>query len=200
MRYFTLAALFLVAGGTSVLTQAETERQHAAHEHGAGHLNVALDRETLLIELSMPAMNLVGFEHAASSESERQSLSNAVEQLKDGLSLFGPSSEAECSLLRMNVASELLGEHEHHEDEHAEQEHHEAEEHADHAGEEHDEAHADFEVSYEFRCASPSRLESLSLELFRLFPGTDHLRAQVITPSVQTGTTLSAESSVLKLK
>lgn len=200
MRYSTLATLLLLIGGTPALAQAETERQHVAHEHGAGHLNVALDQETLLIELSMPAMNLVGFEHAASSESERERLLSTVEQLNDGLSLFGPSRAAECLLLRVNVVSELLGEHEHHEDEHAKQEHHEAEEHAEHAGEEHDEAHADFEVSYEFRCASPSRLESLSLELFRVFPGTDYLQTQVITPSVQTGTTLSAESSVLKLK
>jgi len=196
MRYSTLAALTLVATGTSVLAQADTQRQHAAHQHGAGHLNVALDQETLWIELSMPAMNLVGFEHAATNESERQRLLSAVNQLNDGLALFGPNGEAECSLLRMNVASQLLGEDEKHK-----REPHEHDEHsADHAEEDHEEAHADFEISYEFRCASPSRLESLSLELFRVFPGTDHLQAQVITPTVQSGTTLSAESSVLKLK
>ncbi|MCW8907591.1 MAG: DUF2796 domain-containing protein [Sedimenticola sp.] len=196
MRYSTLAALLLVAAGSPALAQAETERQHAAHEHGAGQLNVALDQQTLLIELSMPAMNLVGFEHAATNESERQRLLSTVEQLNDGLHLFGPSREAQCSLLRVNVESELLGE-----DEHAERQSHEAGEHStDHAADNHDEAHADFEVSYEFRCASPSRLESLSLGLFRVFPGTDHLQAQAITPAVQTGTTLSADSPVLKLK
>ena len=33
-----------------------------AHEHGVAQLNVALDGNTLEIELESPAMNLVGFE------------------------------------------------------------------------------------------------------------------------------------------
>lgn len=41
------------------------------HEHGVAQLNVALDGKTLELELDSPAMNLVGFEHAASTDADK---------------------------------------------------------------------------------------------------------------------------------
>jgi len=36
-------------------------RQHGAHQHGHGTLQVALDGEELVAELRVPAVNVVGF-------------------------------------------------------------------------------------------------------------------------------------------
>lgn len=46
------------------------EHEHGslgAHEHGVGRLNAVLDGQALELEFDSPAMNLVGFEHQATT-------------------------------------------------------------------------------------------------------------------------------------
>ncbi|MFO6377007.1 DUF2796 domain-containing protein, partial [Pseudomonas aeruginosa] len=58
------------------------------HEHGVAQLNVALDGKTLELELDSPAMNLVGFEHAASTDADKAAVAKARAQLEKPLELF----------------------------------------------------------------------------------------------------------------
>ena len=51
-----------------------------AHEHGVGRLNAALDGQTLELELESPAMNLVGFEHVATSDADKAKVAAARAQ------------------------------------------------------------------------------------------------------------------------
>ena len=60
-----------------------------AHEHGVAKLNVVLDGNTLELELDSPAMNLVGFEHAASSDADKAKVAAVRQQLEQPLKLFG---------------------------------------------------------------------------------------------------------------
>ncbi len=173
------------ASATSVL--AEEHRQHGAHEHGGGQLNVAVEKNQLMINLSLPAMNVVGFEHAAGNKTERELISRAVQTLKDGITLFSPDSTAQCKQISSNVESALL------EDEGTDEHEHQHEH-------EHDGEHADFDVDYEFNCANPAQLTTISLSLFKRFKGTQHLRAQVITPTRQGAAELTASNNILKLK
>lgn len=53
------------------------------HEHGVAQLNVALDGKTLELELDSPAMNLVGFEHAASTDADKAAVAKARAQLEN---------------------------------------------------------------------------------------------------------------------
>jgi Protein of unknown function (DUF2796) len=184
MRIIKITALWLVVFGTGSLALAEEHRHHGPHVHGNGQLNVAVEKSTLAIDLSMPAMNIVGFEHPPQNSEERTQVQHAAEVLKDGLRVFGPSSAAKCTLTAADVKSALLGNSDDHED--AEQ--------GD--GEE----HADFDISYEFNCKDPSQLTSLHLTLFELFPGTKQLHTQVITPDGQSAADLNSEQTTLKLK
>lgn len=44
---------------------------HPAHVHGVGKLDVALEGNTLTLHLDTPLVNVVGFEHAASSSKDK---------------------------------------------------------------------------------------------------------------------------------
>lgn len=67
-----------------------------AHEHGVAKLNVVLDGNTLELELDSPAMNLVGFEHAASSDPDKPKVAAVRQQLEQPLKLFGLAAAAGC--------------------------------------------------------------------------------------------------------
>lgn len=193
MHYSRNTLLSLIIASAASTAFAQEHRQHDAHEHGGGQLNVALEKNQLMVDLSLPAMNVVGFEHPASNQQEKDQLTRAQLLLKDGVSLMGPSPTAGCKLLNVTVESMLLED----DQEHAAMQsaHTDDAEHHDGEGE-----HADFDVSYEFDCKQPAELSQLSLSLFSQFPGTQHLEAQVITPTLQTGAELSADNPVVKLK
>jgi hypothetical protein len=88
-------------------------RHHEAHVHGIAALNLALEGEEVHIELDSPAANIVGFEHAPSSEADHAALDKAVATLKNGDELFRFNEEAGCRMEKAMVTSELLEE-EHH--------------------------------------------------------------------------------------
>lgn len=162
-------------------------RSHDAHVHGIAQLNVAVDADSLLVELDSPAMNLVGFEHPPHTDEERAAIAAAREQLADGAALFVPNAEAECVQISSQVKLEL-GEHD--EDGHDKHE-------ADHE-DEHDH-HADGHGEWAFTCANPVSLDQLDVRVFEVFPGTESLRVQLITSAGQRGAELTAEQHLLDL-
>ncbi len=164
--------------------QREPHREHGTHVHGIAQLNVAIDADSLLVELTSPAMNLVGFEHPPHNAQERAAITAAREQLEDGAALFVPNAEAECVQISSQVTLDL-GEHEEHE--------HEAGHEDDH------DHHADGHGEWAFTCANPVSLNQLDVRVFEVFPGTESLRVQLITSAGQRGAELTAERHLLDL-
>jgi len=151
------------------------------HEHGVASLNVALDGQTLEIQLQSPAMNLVGFEHEAKSDADKAKVAAARQHLEQPQALFALPIEAKCALQDSELDSPLFGGHAH--DEH---------EHADEHG------HSDIDASYRFACANAEALQTLELgSFFGTFPGTEKLEVQLIGPSGQQGAELTPSNSRL---
>lgn len=196
-----LAPLVLTIPVTSLAEEHEHEhehRQHDAHVHGIAGLNLALEGDEVHIELDSPAANIVGFEHAPSSEADHAALDKAVVILKDGNRLFKFNDAAGCKMEKAHIESGLLEEeHAEHADkdggEHAHEAKHEHEEHED----EH-EGHADIEAAYHFECDAPGNIQQLSVELFEAFPATDKLKVQYIIESRQGAVELTPTSHVVK--
>ncbi|MFT6916546.1 MAG: hypothetical protein ACJAWL_002886 [Motiliproteus sp.] len=200
MRTTHIVISALLAGAAISPAIAEEHRQQEVHQHGGGSLNVAAEKNSLIIELSVPAMNIVGFEHPPTNQHERDGIERAAALLRDGLQLFTPNPQANCVLVHAEVQSALLANADKHDEKHDEE--HDAK-HDEHADEEHhddEENHADFNVAYEFNCAEPGQLSELQLTLFKHFPGTEHLRAQAITATGSAGAELSADNNTLKLR
>lgn len=163
----------------------------AAHEHGAATLNVVLDGQSLEIELQSPAMNLVGFEHAAKSEADKTKVAEVRSQLEAPLELFGLTNGA-CTLGELNLESPLFSP----DAPHKAHDHGHQHGHAEPAsqGDEHSEIHA----HYQFTCQQPQDLQQLDLaELFKRFPGTEKIQVQLIGPKGQQGLELSPGKTTL---
>ena len=113
MRRLLLALPFALLP-LAIAQAAEThDHEHGslgAHEHGVGRLNAALDGQTLELELESPAMNLVGFEHAASTPADKAKVAAVRAQLEQPLSLFGLPKAANCVLNEQELESPLFGE------------------------------------------------------------------------------------------
>lgn len=183
MRHLLLALpLALLPGFALAAEHHDHDHAHndslAAHEHGAAELDAALEGSALEIELRSPAMNLVGFEHAPSSEADRAKIANARKQLEQPGPLFGLPAAAGCTLAESELESPLFKndaqEHEHEED--------------------HEGQHSEIHAHYQFDCATPQALTGLDLQgLFKAFPGTEKIQAQLIGPNGQRGEQLSAK-------
>lgn len=144
-----------------------------AHEHGVAKLNVVLDDNTLELELDSPAMNLVGFEHAASSDADKAKVAAVRQQLEQPLKLFGLSAAANCKEEQQELESPLFGDAAKADDD---------DEHA------HGHQHSDIGAHYQLTCANPDKLAQVDLApLFKAFPATQKINVQLIGPNGQKG-------------
>ncbi len=162
-------------------------RDHGAHEHGAAALMIAWSGDAVAIDLQSPAFNVLGFEHAPTSEGEQALLDESVAALEAG-DLLQLTPAAECTLISATVHAEMAEEVEEHEEEEGE---HDDEE----------ETHSDIDVSYNFHCLHPERIESLdATALFAQFPNFEDLRAEWVSDTQQSAKDLTADDPVLPLE
>lgn len=132
----------------------------APHEHGVGALDAAVDGSTLVIELRLPAQDVVGFERAPRTDAERA----RMEHVRAALAApgrFTPNAEARCRAagepaVEMPVFGRKSGD-----------------------------EHADFAATYRFECAHPAALNSVDHTVFTAFPKVRRLNAQIATPKGQ---------------
>ncbi len=194
----------LVLNVPGPVTGAEsTHREHGAHEHGHGVLEVVAESDELVIALRIPAVNAVGFEHAPSTAQQHQLAEETIARFRLGEQLFVASSAAGCRLVDAGV--ELAGmeeEHggahegeEHEKNAHASPDHDAQAEEGEHAQEDHSELHAE----YHFRCANLARLEAIEVRVFDALHDVEAIDARVVTAAFQGAAELAAGDTVLKL-
>jgi len=161
-----------------------------AHEHGVGRLNAALDGQTLELELESPAMNLVGFEHAATTDADKAKVAAVRAQLEKPLALFNLPKAAGCVVASQALESPLFGDKPEADDDH---------DHDDEAKGEHPHDHSEIHAHYQFTCSTPGALKTLDLaNVFNTFPATQKIQVQLISPSGQQGVEVTAKAAVLK--
>ena len=192
MRRLLIALPFALLPLAAAHAHDDHEHEHGslgAHEHGVAQFNVALDGQALEVELQSPAMNLVGFEHAASSDADKAKVATVRKTLEQPLALFNLPTAAGCELTEHELESPLFGD----------------APHADEADHDHDKAdghhheHSDIHAHYQFTCATPAALNQLGLAgLFKTFPATQKVQLQLIAPSGQQGLELSPGASTVK--
>jgi hypothetical protein len=176
-----------------------------AHEHGVASLNLAIEGAQVQLQLDSPAMNLLGFEHAASSPEDIAKVKAVQAQLQQADQLFRFPAAAGCTLASADLDSPLFAAHEHadaeheHEHEHEHEEHDHDEAHDEDHDHEHAHNHADIEASYTFNCAKPDELTQMELPLFAVYPGLERLNLQAITPKGQMGAELTRKRATVQL-
>ncbi|ELE7132514.1 MULTISPECIES: zinc uptake protein ZrgA [Vibrio] len=222
-------ALALVIGLSLTATaNAEEYRQHEAHVHGHVEFNIAQDGKDLLIEITSPGADVVGFEHAPENAEQENALNNAIAALKDTNKLFAINQQAKCVIEDVHVAHTLGEEshegHDHHDhdhdhdheghdhdkhdhDKHKDHDHDEHDDHHDHDGHEHHEGHdhehgghGEFTVEYRYHCDSVADLNSIDTTWFKQFPATESISVNLFTDTTQSATNLSKDNAKIAIK
>ena len=191
MRRLLLALPFALLPLAMAHAAPEHDHDHehgslGAHEHGVGRLDVALEGRTLEFELDSPAMNIVGFEHLATSAEDKAKVAAAKEILLKPNALFSMPEAAQCSVTSLKLESPLFGDKP------------DADDHDDaKAGEHHE--HSEIHGNYTFVCKVPAVLKTLDLsQIFKSFPATQKLQVQLISPKGQSGAEVRPSNPKLK--
>jgi hypothetical protein len=206
-----IAAALALALSSTALYAAEP------HVHGVGTLQLVLEGGRLSAELRLPAINVVGFEHAPSDEKQEAAVKKAAALLQDARQVLTPPDEAQCTAAPGVVASALLehgpADHDHddhdkaHDDDHDHAEAHDDDhDHAhkgDHDHDDHDKAHedehADFDVRYSFDCRRPEVLKQIKVRLFQPLPKLERLDVDMVTATGQARQRLVPGQEVITL-
>ena len=152
-----------------------------AHEHGVARLDVALEGKQLELEMHSPAINLLGFEHAPGTPTEKARVEAVRNLLEQPFALFGLPALAKCTAKHQAINSPLFD---------LEDVVAPAAAHADHhlTGDTAEPEHAEIEAHYRLECAQPEDMYGLDLSvLFRQFPDTHSIQVQLIGPHGQQG-------------
>ncbi|MDX1432610.1 MAG: DUF2796 domain-containing protein [Gammaproteobacteria bacterium] len=148
----------------------EARRAHEPHEHGAAELHVVLEGKLLHLELHVPAMSVVGFEHEARDDGQRRAMAAVAATLERADEVFAPTPQAGCRVLHAHAGFESL-----------------------------EHGHAQLHAEYELECASPGRLAEIRVRLFELFPNIERIDAEIIGSGGQTAATLSSGSPIMSM-
>ncbi|MBO6520119.1 MAG: DUF2796 domain-containing protein [Rhodospirillales bacterium] len=173
-KFFTglvAAAAIGIAGAASASGEPNAP---GAHVHGAGALNVVVEGNDVIMELTLPGADVVGFEHKAESDKDAQAVHEALEKLENAANVFVLPAAAGCAVVEAHAESSLVEETEAHG--HANENRHEAE---------HEAGHGDFGAIYEFTCATPDALKDIEVKLFVLFPSLEEVDVQAVTAKGQ---------------
>ena len=142
---------------------------HKAHVHGEGRLDVAIDKDTITLNLELPLDVAVGFERAPKNDKEQAALANAEKVINDAAALWLPTPAAHCTVQSVEVGMPKF------------------------SGSE----HADVDARYVFRCANPTALKGIETTLFTQFKRLYRLETQRIGPSGQGKQRLAPKTPVL---
>jgi hypothetical protein len=198
-----MSALALALMLPAASTHAEEHRELGAHVHGHGTLNIAIEDKRVSIELEAPGMDIVGFEHAASTDDQKTRVETAKEILQRPLDILALPAAAGCTVAAADVALEA----EHHHDDDGDGHDHDkagktADDH-DHSGHDHGkgehDGHNQFHATYELECASPSQLTSIGFDYFKHFAGAQGLTVNVVAAKGQSKYEVGRDKPALDL-
>jgi Protein of unknown function (DUF2796) len=163
--------VFLALSFASASLALSQHRELGKHQHGHGTLNIAIEGVRVSMELDVPAADIVGFEHAATSTAQRTAIENAKHQLSAPLSLFSMPAGAGCSIKEANVKIEG-----------AEETKGAAAVKAKPSGAE---QHSDFNADYALECTSIDKLTFIEFPYFKTYPRAEALEVNLVTAKGQ---------------
>ena len=216
MRSVTALASALMAG-VALAASEDGHREHDPHEHGHGALDIVLEGEELVAELRIPAVNVVGFEHAPRDDAEREAVHEAVVRFANAAAVLVPAADAECEIedaeveiagtdhdgnWRVGAQGEVEEGHEgedHDSDAHGKHEEEEHEEEEEHDGDAGAEAHSELHATYRFHCHAPERLARIDVRVFELLHDAEEIGVRVVTAAAQAAMDLHPGETVVEL-
>ncbi len=158
-----------------------------AHEHGVLRLEVTVAPGGISLRLESALDNLVGFEHAPRTDSERAMAAAALIKLTAASVLFKVDAAALCDAGRSQVDVPLW-------------QAAAAKPQAGQAAPPAAAGHGDLDASYEFKCKSAASAQTIETTLFSTFPRLKRIEVQMVTPRGQSAVVLKPGQTRMLLK
>jgi hypothetical protein len=184
----TKPAFIAATFALSFPAMSEGHRELGPHEHGVGHLKIAIEDQRVSMELDVPGADIVGFEHEASTPAQMAAVKKAKATLEGVLNVFKLPAEAQCTIAEAVVEIE------------AEDHDHDRAKAGDNGEAKHDggqaEAghhHSDFHAAYAIDCAAPEMVTGIDFKYFDLFAGARKLDVNLVTEKGQNHYEVSRE-------
>ena len=180
--YFLRMKMFcFVLANFSLFFTSVVHSAQDAHVHGLSRLTLALEKQTLLVEISSPLMDIVGFEGEPRTKVQKDSIERAKTTLrKIGNVLIFKGG----SCLEKNIDVTLGHDHS---NEHSHSEHH------------HD-THSEISAVYKFTCSEPEELQEITVLLPNQFSRMEEIKAQWATSNAQGQITLDKKKNTINLR
>ena len=169
---------------------------HGAHVHGEAEMTLVVEGQSLHIELTAPAMSIVGFEHRAQSPAQIDAVRTAREVLRNAADIFGfVGVQCDLQAVELDFAA-VWDEASAHGAGHAE---HHARHDAVSEPQSVNESHSDISANYSFLCTNERRLEAVSVGQDELPFGLQAINAMWVSESSQGAAALTAAARVIEL-
>ena len=193
------AALTIAAAAPTLVRAADEHRELGPHVHGHGNLNIAVENKLVSMELEVPGMDIVGFEHDATTDDQKAAMEKAKAQLAQPLAVFRLPAAAGCTVADAKV--ELQAEHHHDGDDDHDNDHDHDYDKAAGADRDQDEhgGHKEFHVTYALDCAKPASITAIAFDYFKMFAGAHDLTVNVVTAKAQNSYEVSRDAPSLDL-
>ncbi|WP_200870123.1 ZrgA family zinc uptake protein [Catenovulum agarivorans] len=192
--------------------------QYDAHIHGVAEISIVMEGKELHMQLHSPADTLVGFEHKAQTQQQKQAV-QTVDRYLNTVNKIVEFTGNKCNAVEIEVDVTALlpeehghDEHEHEHDKHAhehdkhthehdEHEHkHDKHEHEhEHDGHERSDTHIEITANYQFLCDDITEISAIQIKLFEQFPALEKVQAIWIGPNGQNAQMLSKNDNSIKL-
>jgi len=186
IRIIAIAATVLAF--SAARAAADPVRQLGPHQHGHGTLNLAVEGQTVQMELKVPGADIVGFEYEAKTTEDRAKVKAAEETLAQPLALFALPSKAGCKVTSAKVVIVPESESDHDEHEHgADADAHEAE-------------HSEFHAKYALSCSDVAAIKTISFPYFDSFPNSEELAVTLITEKSQKAFEVNREHALIDIR
>ncbi|MDD9952683.1 MAG: DUF2796 domain-containing protein [Zetaproteobacteria bacterium] len=148
------------------------KKHHKAHEHGVGKLNLVSEGDQVIVELEVPAHDIVGFEYQPKTPEQQSKVAAAMAYLKVAKSNLELPAAAQCHPHKEpKVEANLSAK-----------------------------AHAEFQMTYHFTCKNISQLTFLKVLGFKQFTGMKKLKAQALVHEAPFVGTLTPDTPQLGLR
>ena len=138
--------------------------QGHAHVHGVAKMDIAVEAKKITVNFVSPLDNLVGFERAPRTDSERKRADEAVARLRAGDQMFKFDPAAGCKMARVDLTSAALK--------------------LGPAGAAPKDGHADLEAVWEFDCNDATLARHVDVGLFA-FNQLKRVQLQLALPKAQ---------------
>lgn len=176
-RIFSLwlgASLVLSPLISPVSAQEHQHEEHGSHQHGQAVLTFVLEGNEAELAFATPTANVLGFEHQAKDDAERQLVQKMIADFTQA-SWFKFDAQANCTVTGTDISSDLTAERSS------------------------KPQHADLNANYTLVCQNPARLQALTLDLAAIAAGVEKVSVQWIVNGEQGAADWTAGSAALPL-